>query len=386
MRPWVCGACLIAVLSVGTVASQTLEADGRLASLPTPSAISPQAAMQKSGPRAPKGSVSPSTVLTAFKDRVYEAKGKVNRLKSIEKLRTSITPLKSSSFIIQAANSATVSAIVKEIDHYNTKRNLTSAKPPKTWNPKRDAQKTAELGTAASDASQSHPNQARHLLNPNSVPGLIGHFTQEFIDQLKANFTDIKVEPDHRITAAVSSESNAPWNLQRISEISPNYASTRPYYFDSKAGSGISVYIIDSGIYTAHTEFSGRAQSLVNYVSYEGSSDLNGHGTNVASVIGKSLYITGLDQHKLGGTTYGVAKHVQLYSLKILDRNLSGYFSNLILAIQYVQSVATPGSSVINISASGPISSSVNAAIQAANNAGIAVVVAAGECCFRCIH
>ena len=60
----------------------------------------------------------------------------------------------------------------------------------------------------------------------------------------------------------------------------------------------VHAYIIDTGIRITHTDFGGRATSGFDAVDGGTADDCNGHGTHVAGTV--------------GGTTYGVAKGVQL--------------------------------------------------------------------------
>lgn len=73
------------------------------------------------------------------------------------------------------------------------------------------------------------------------------------------------VEKDGIVTAStLTSQTGAPYGLGRISH--RNQDSTT-YIYDSTAGSGITVYVVDTGIYTAHSQFGGRASFGANYIS-----------------------------------------------------------------------------------------------------------------------
>ena len=72
-----------------------------------------------------------------------------------------------------------------------------------------------------------------------------------------------------------------------------------------QTGSGTTAYIVDTGILSSHQEFSGRVLSGYTAISDgNGTTDCNGHGTHVAGTV--------------GGTTYGVAKSVNLVPIRIL--------------------------------------------------------------------
>ena len=66
--------------------------------------------------------------------------------------------------------------------------------------------------------------------------------------------------------------------------------------------SGVTAYVIDTGIRLTHTEFGGRASTGFNFL-HDGIDECNGHGTHVAGTI--------------GGETYGVAKDVTLVSVRV---------------------------------------------------------------------
>ena len=93
-------------------------------------------------------------------------------------------------------------------------------------------------------------------------------------------------------------------------------------------------------------------------------SDCSGHGTQVASII--------------GGTNVGVAKLANVNVLQVLDCDGNGSNSDLIDGINFV--IANHQKpAVINLSLGGPRSPSVDQAVRAAVDAGIFVVVAAGN-------
>jgi subtilisin family serine protease len=79
-------------------------------------------------------------------------------------------------------------------------------------------------------------------------------------------------------------------------------------YSYTETGLGVDAYVIDSGIRSTHTEFTGRVASGQNFSPDQSStntSDCLGHGTHVSGI--------------LGGTTYGVAKQVTLIPVRVFD-------------------------------------------------------------------
>ncbi|KAF9331827.1 hypothetical protein BG006_005289 [Podila minutissima] len=171
------------------------------------------------------------------------------------------------------------------------------------------------------------------------------------------------VEQDQIVTLSAVQQSPPNWGLTRISQRSLNLAA--PYYYQDQAGSGVTAYVIDTGINTGHVEFGGRATMGANFVSGSVNTDENGHGTHVAGTI--------------GGKNYGVAKNVKLVGVKVLNAQGSGSFSGIIAGMDWVTSRARGTKAVVNMSLGGGKSQSVDAAATRIFNAGIALLVAAGN-------
>ncbi|ORY07885.1 subtilisin-like protein, partial [Basidiobolus meristosporus CBS 931.73] len=154
------------------------------------------------------------------------------------------------------------------------------------------------------------------------------------------------------------------WGLPRISHRKRSLH--LPYIYNSKAGSGVDVYVLDSGVNVAHLDFQGRARLGANFVD-EVADDLKGHGTHVAGII--------------AGSTYGVAKKANIISVKVIPSNghakTSSIIQGLEWAVKTIQRRKT--NSVINMSFNGRRSQAINDAIAAAATVNIPVVVSAGN-------
>eukprot|EP00756_Hemistasia_phaeocysticola_P056959 Hpha_TRINITY_DN335_c0_g1::TRINITY_DN335_c0_g1_i1::g.112590::m.112590 len=139
------------------------------------------------------------------------------------------------------------------------------------------------------------------------------------------------------------------------------------FRYAAEWGSGVDAYILDTGVWCDHTEFSARCTWGPNYVSDSPDVDEHGHGTHIAGTI--------------GGLTYGVAKAVNIISVKVLDSTGSGWYSDFMLGLQWVidQTVITGRRSVINFSIGGGLSDALDNAIAAAVAANIGVGVSAGN-------
>ncbi|MFD7284452.1 S8 family serine peptidase [Streptomyces sp. NPDC059863] len=130
-------------------------------------------------------------------------------------------------------------------------------------------------------------------------------------------------------------------------------------------GKGVTAYIVDSGIETAHSEFGGRATVGFDSVG-DGrvGQDCNGHGTHVAGTT--------------GGATFGVARAVSLVSVRTLGCKGNGTWAGVIAGFDWVAKNARQPA-VLNASLGGPSSSAVDTAVNAIADQGVLPVVAAGN-------
>ena len=169
------------------------------------------------------------------------------------------------------------------------------------------------------------------------------------------------------VTPAAASTPEAPttlWGLDRIDQraLPLNNQFNRAY-----TGSGVTAYIIDTGVLSTHTEFGGRVLSGFSSVSdSNGTEDCNGHGTHVAGTV--------------GGSNYGVAPGVAIVPVRVLDCSGSGSTSGVIAGIDWVIANHVAGTSAVaNMSLGGGRSSALDIAVQSAVADGVVFVVAAGN-------
>jgi serine protease len=155
------------------------------------------------------------------------------------------------------------------------------------------------------------------------------------------------------------------WGLSRISERDLKISNV--YRQPNKRGVDVVAYIVDTGIYVDHEDFGGRASFGFKADNSWSNTDGNGHGTHVASTT--------------GGTTYGVAKEVELVAVKVLSDGGSGSTAGVIAGVDWVtgQAKGKTKKVVANLSLGGGFSSALNAACNGAVDSGIFMAVAAGN-------
>ncbi|KAL6415555.1 subtilisin-like serine protease [Ilyonectria robusta] len=198
--------------------------------------------------------------------------------------------------------------------------------------------------------------------------GYSGEFDPETIKEIKNSDEVLTIEPVRTITiyAPKITQSASTWGLGSISHRKPGY---REYVYESSAGQGTWAYVVDTGVYTAHAEFEGRAFPGYNAVPNTKMADTNGHGTHCAGIIASK--------------TYGVAKKAKIMAVKVLDGSSSTtdiVLDGFMWAVSNITN--TPGraaNAVISLSLGGGKSAAFNAAIDAAYKRGVLVVAAAGN-------
>jgi serine protease AprX len=152
-------------------------------------------------------------------------------------------------------------------------------------------------------------------------------------------------------------------------------------------GSGIGVAIIDSGILIQRDLNSSAGTRIVYSQSFvpnvSSTSDQYGHGTHIAGIVaGNGAASTGVPYTR---TFRGVAPSANLINLRVLDGNGAGTDSAVIAAINSaIQLKSRYNIRVINLSLGRPVYESYSLdplcqAVERAWNAGIVVVVAAGN-------
>jgi subtilisin family serine protease len=210
----------------------------------------------------------------------------------------------------------------------------------------------------ASDMAETYHGKIKHVYQ-NALNGFAAEMSEEDAEKLSEDFRVKFVEEDAVMTADAT-QTNPPWGLDRIDQRNLPLNATYTYNW---TGAGVRVYVIDTGIRTAHTQFGGRASNVFDAFGGNGQ-DCNGHGTHVSGTV--------------GGSTYGVAKSALLRGVRVLNCSGSGSTSGVISGVDWVR-VNHINPAVANMSLGGGASSALDTAVNNLSNSGVAIAVAAGN-------
>ena len=198
----------------------------------------------------------------------------------------------------------------------------------------------------------------------NAINGLTVKIKHKDADLLRTEPNVLSVELDQPMFALDTQTPTPSWGLDRIDQraLSLNNSFTASAY-----GAGVDVYVVDTGVSTSHTDFSGRLRSGFSAIKDDqGSNDCDGHGTHVAGTA--------------AGTTYGVAKAASIIPVRVLDCAGTGSNSGVIAGLDWMIAHHTAGAAAVaNMSLGGGISFALDAAVQNAINDGVVMAVAAGN-------
>ncbi len=189
------------------------------------------------------------------------------------------------------------------------------------------------------------------------------------VEKLKSDPAVLRVDDDVEVFALARKDNETvpaqaqvlPWGIDRIDAelVWPINNNADP----------IKVGIIDTGISKDHPDLKANIKGGVNTIQPRKSwNDDNGHGSHVAGIVAGLNNTSGV---------VGAAPLANLYAIKVLNANGSGYLSDVIEGIQWA---TANNMQVINMSlGTGSNIQSMHDAVIAAKNFGVVVVAAAGN-------
>ncbi len=164
------------------------------------------------------------------------------------------------------------------------------------------------------------------------------------------------------VVSVSATQSSPTWGLDRIDQ--RNLPLDQSYTYDTTA-SGVHAYVVDTGVLLNHSQFTGRIGNGFDAVTTGGNAnDCHSHGTHVAGTI--------------AGSTYGVAKGATIHPVRVLDCSGNGSDAGVIAGIDWVLNNHVKPA-VVNMSLGGEASQELDNALTGLHNAGVTVVVAAGN-------
>ncbi|MEV6302231.1 S8 family peptidase [Actinoplanes sp. NPDC051861] len=215
-------------------------------------------------------------------------------------------------------------------------------------------------GKTARTVAGRHETRVLHAYTK-ALNGFAATMTARKARQLAADPDVAFVQPNviHRIS---DTQTNPPsYGLDRIDQ--RNRPLNQAYTYNTTA-SNVHAYIIDTGIRTSHQDFGGRATSGFDAIDGGAADDCNGHGTHVAGTV--------------GGTSYGVAKGVQLVAVRVLNCDGSGTTAQVAAGIDWVTANAAKPA-VANMSLGGSADTALDNAVRNSITSGVTYAIAAGN-------
>ncbi|GAB1523285.1 hypothetical protein RhiTH_006416 [Rhizoctonia solani] len=227
------------------------------------------------------------------------------------------------------------------------------------------------------------------------------------------------IEPDTEFyVTSLATQTDAPWGLHAITRSVPFPASHESsailnytYQYDSSAGQGADIYILDSGVYSNHTDFANRVEHSPVFARYttetflvmvgfevpaRSSAEADRELTQLVKVptlqvrkdptVARSVRAryAGANHNMIGtaaGTRFGVAKQARVIDVKVITDTGRGFASDIIAGLSWAAAHAnsTGRPSVFNLSLGGGTSTALDDAVMGVVNAGIHTIVAAGN-------
>jgi len=225
-----------------------------------------------------------------------------------------------------------------------------------------------ELAGAAVEAAADWVDQAggaNQVLHRYSVlSGFAAHLDEAALERLRQTRSVAYIEENQH----VSINTQTPSPASGIDRVDQRVGRDGQYNDHGRQGAGVHLYVLDSGLNTQHTEFTGRVGGGYTTVpDGRGVEDCNGHGSHVSSTA--------------AGAVYGMARQATLHPVRVLDCAGQGSYAGVIAGVDFVRNDCPRqnGPCVANMSLGGVASAALNQAVARAVDWGVTFVVAAGN-------
>ncbi len=215
--------------------------------------------------------------------------------------------------------------------------------------------------STASELALGTPARAVHVYE-HAIRGAAFEMSEQQALAMARHPKVLLVEEDAVVTIAATQNNPPSWGLDRVDQRNLPLSGSYTFDFD---GTGVNAYIIDTGIRTTHNDFGGRAFHGTDTVGDgQNGNDCHGHGTHVAGTV--------------GGTSFGIAKNVTLFRVRVLNCQGSGTNAGVIAGVDWVTANHIKPA-VANMSLGGGASTAVDNAVNNSVAAGVFYAVAAGN-------
>ena len=182
-----------------------------------------------------------------------------------------------------------------------------------------------------------------------------------------SSIPEIFVEDVPIMRIAETTTPTANWALDRVDQQDLPLTSSYTYN-GAQNGAGVKVYIVDTGVYAEASQLAGRILPGYDAITSGGTAgDCHGHGTHVAA--------------NVAGKTVGIAPGASIVPVRVIGCTGNSVGNSIINGLAWVLSdiAANPGPAVVNISLGTTASVALDNAVTNIIDAGIPVVVAAGN-------
>jgi subtilisin family serine protease len=202
-----------------------------------------------------------------------------------------------------------------------------------------------------------------------ALPAVAVELSAEDVTQLELDPSILAVLPNYPVSVAAT-QSRPIWSLDRIDQRlrSPN----RQYSYSDAAGTGVDVYVFDTGLRSTVRDLRGRIQPGFGAVNDgNGTNDCHGHGTHVAGTV--------------AGSTWGVAKRATIIPVRVLGCEGTGTLNDILNGAEWMlervdarPDVPAIANFSLGIYLGGPYDD-LDIIVEILNQYGITVVAAAGN-------